>query len=322
MAILESIVGHDRIISALLKALEDGRLPSQFLFVGPEGVGKKRVAWGLAQVLLCSQPTVRGVACGQCPSCYRVQSGFHENILLVEPEKNLIKLEKAREIQEFLSLAQDRGARIIIVDEAHALNAQAANSLLKVFEEPPANTYFFFITHRWTQVLPTVRSRATRVAFSPLSEKDLFRWSEGDAVALHLARGSVKELVQQKQESWMQLREEAYSLFHNFFADKDFFLLGDWRENIKDRDRLLLLVRYWLLGLRDFFLARASQGQIALSPHLAILNHYPEESLWRFWERGLQLEAGILGYRDPVLLMEEWLIPLLESEAGVEQEYL
>jgi DNA polymerase-3 subunit delta' len=316
VGILESTIGHHHIQAALINAMIQGRLPSQFLLAGPEGIGKRRFAWGMAEVLLCLRPPAPGKACGICSSCIKIHSGFHENVLLIEPEKSLIKIEKARDIQDFLSLAQEGGARIIIIDDAHTLNAQASNSLLKIFEEPPSNTYFFFITHRWTQVLPTIRSRATRIAFAPLSARELEQWAEGDQELIRLARGSVKALLDQKEDGRRELRVQAFTLFQKFFTEKDFFVLGDWREAVKDRDRLLLFTRFWLVTLRDFFLAKY-QGQNAdngkMPPHVVGLYSFKDEDVWDLWERGLKLEAGLLGHRDPVLLIEEWLIPIMEA---------
>lgn len=93
-------------------------------------------------------------------------------------------------------------------------------------------------------------------------------------------------------------------------------MLGDWREAVKDRDKLLLLTRYWLLILRDYFWhqAKALTGQKCEIPvYLAGLQAFSQDDLWSLWERGLNLEAGLLGHRDPVLLIEEWLIPVLAN---------
>jgi DNA polymerase-3 subunit delta' len=312
VAILESTVGHQKIHEALVHALAQGRLPSQFLFVGPEGVGKRRFALGMAEVLLCLRPPAVGKACGLCSSCVKIAAGYHENLLVVEPEKSLIKIDKARDIRDFLSLAQEGPARVIIVDDAHTLNAQASNALLKVFEEPPPNTYFFFITHRWTQVLATIRSRATRVAFAPLQDQDLARWAKGDAELIRLARGSVRELKQQQEPEAQEVRAEARSLMLRFFTEKGYFVLGEWRDSMKDRDKLLLFIRYWLLDLRDFLLARATEsGALPKGPLGEALLKFSAEEHWDLWERGLQLEPALLGYRDPVLVVEEWLMPLM-----------
>ncbi len=316
MGLLETTKGNDHLRKTLLNALLHGQLPTQLLFVGPEGVGKKRVAWGLAEILLCLERKNEVlVACGHCSSCIKIQSGFHENILFIEPEKNLIKLEKAEEIQDFLSLAHDQRARIVIVNDAHALNAQASNSLLKVFEEPPPQTYFFFITHRWMQVLPTIRSRATKIPFSPLSDNDLLSWcnTPQERELLRQARGSVKELLSQKEEEQIHGRQDAHLMFKKFFSEKDYFLLGNWREEIKDKDKLILFIRHWMFLLRDIFFAPVSGGTPSkILAELPALQSLTFDELWDLWDRGLTLEMGVLGHRDPVLLIEEWLIPVLE----------
>lgn len=330
MGILNTVYGHDRVQGVLVQSFLRGTLPSQLLFVGPEGVGKKRMAWGMAQLLLCANTNTNdtitanattttnvatsGQACGRCSSCIKIHSGFHESVLLIEPEKNLIKLERAKEIQDFLSLSHDDKARIVMVDDAHTLNPQAANSLLKLIEEPPAKTYFFFITHRWAQVLPTIRSRTTKISFNPLSDQDLSRWADPtkEAELIRLARGSVKELLSQKQEEASAIRTEAYELFQQFFSQPSYLILGSWREVVKDKDKLMLFIRYWLISLHEYLSQKSLQpdlknGEI-LAPHLRGLLNYRDEVVWSLWERGLTLEAGILGHRDPVLLLEEWLL--------------
>lgn len=329
MGILKTVHGHDRVQTALIQALLRDSLPSQLLFVGPEGVGKKLMAWGMAEVLLCTTPVSPGEACGRCPSCVKIQSGFHESVLLIEPEKNLIKLEKAKEIQDFLSLSHDDPARIVIVDDAHALNPQAANALLKLIEEPPAKAYFFFITHRWAQVLPTIRSRTTKISFNPLSEQDLARWADPqkEAQILRLARGSVKELLNQKQEEASAVRQEAYDLFQQFFSNPHYLMLGAWRDVVKDKDKLMLLIRYWLMSLHEYLTQKSlhpdlKKGEM-LAPHLRGLLNYRDEVVWSLWERGLTLEAGVLGHRDPVLLLEEWLMTTeMIQQKGVHNELM
>lgn len=332
MGILKTVYGHDRVQGVLVQAFLRGALPSQLLFVGPEGIGKKRVAWGMAELLLCAHTNTHnhnhsnvnatvavpasapGQACGRCPSCIKIHSGFHESVLMIEPEKNLIKLEKAKEIQDFLSLSHDDRARIVIVDDAHSLNPQASNSLLKLTEEPPAKTYFFFITHRWAQVLPTIRSRTTKISFNPLSDHDLSRWADPteEAQLIRFARGSVKELLNQKQEEASAVRAEAYELFQQFFSQPSYLILGSWREVVKDKDKLILFIRYWLLSLHEYLSQKSLQPDLkngeVLAPHLRGLLNYRDEVVWSLWERGLTLEAGILGHRDPVLLLEEWLL--------------
>jgi len=360
LGILETTQGHDRVQKVLIQAFLRGQLPSQLLFVGPEGIGKKRVAWGMAELLLCQRLNPEGQACGVCPSCLKIPTGFHESILLVEPEKNLIKLEKAREIQVFLSLSHDDHARIVILDDAHCMNPQSSNSLLKLVEEPPPKTYFFFITHRWAQVLPTIRSRTTKISFSPLSHQDLTRWAdpEKEAHLIRLARGSVKQLLDQKHEEASLIRDEAYEVFHQFFSNPQYLMLGAWRDLVKDKDKLILFIRYWLISLQEYIhhkmlhnhqqtlldsshssspnpsdsLSRPTQSGhqeksfeefLKLSPHLKGLLNLRDDVVWSLWERGLTLEAGVFGHRDPVLLLEEWLLTSeITQRKGISHDFM
>ena len=104
-----------------------------------EGIGKRQVAVAVAQQLLCSG---RQEACGECSDCIRVKAGKHESVLL-QPDGAQIKVEQSRSVIKFLSLKSNHSVRIVIIDDAHLMNSQAANSLLKILEEPPSGVYFF-----------------------------------------------------------------------------------------------------------------------------------------------------------------------------------
>src|SRR5690606_28241588 len=91
-------------------------------------------------------------------------------LLEVEPQGANIKIEQARQIVKFVELAHT-GARAVILNDAHLLNAHAANSLLKTLEEPPAKTWFFLIAPSAAAVLPTLRSRSQLIRFGALSKE-------------------------------------------------------------------------------------------------------------------------------------------------------
>ncbi len=171
------------------------RLPHALLFAGPAGIGKLELAEALASRLLCEVP--RGpfeTACGGCPSCLMMMAGQHPDYRLLQPEaegevgegessgetkkaSRQIRIQQIRELEDFFHVGSHRGgARICVIDPAEAMNPVAANSLLKILEEPSVSFYFIMISHRWRNLLPTLLSRARRVMFAHPSIEQSRRW--------------------------------------------------------------------------------------------------------------------------------------------------
>lgn len=194
-SLLSRIVGHHDVIRSLLEACAKNRLPSTLLFCGPSGIGKRRVALGLAQRLVCERPESDVIeACGQCGPCVRIEKCQSESLLSVEPDGNTIKIEQARDCLQFLTLRRLGRARIVLIDQAHLLNPQSGNALLKALEEPPPSSYFFLVTSLPESLLSTIRSRAQAVRFRPLLDEELAQilGPDTDAWVIASAQGSVE----------------------------------------------------------------------------------------------------------------------------------
>jgi DNA polymerase-3 subunit delta' len=150
--------------------------PAQaLLLAGPRGVGKGALARAWAQALLCEAPLPGGAACGSCPACHWFVTGAHPDFRLItlqektgkEGETRMataIEVEQAREAVEYVQLSTYRaGFRVVLVNPADSLNLAAANALLKVLEEPPLKTVFVLVSDQPRRLLPTIRSRCTRL---------------------------------------------------------------------------------------------------------------------------------------------------------------
>jgi DNA polymerase-3 subunit delta' len=181
--------------SAWLRLLATRSRPAQaLLLAGPRGVGKSELALAWAQALLCESPLADGAACGQCPACHWFETGSHPDFRLLSLQEKTgkegetrmataIEVEQAREAVDFVQLSTYRaGFRAVLVDPADSLNLAAANALLKVLEEPPLNTVFVLVSDQPRRLLPTIRSRCTRLDVG-LPESDLaLRWLAGQQV--------------------------------------------------------------------------------------------------------------------------------------------
>ncbi len=152
----------------LMDCLDAGRLAHALMLTGPQGLGKGRFARRLSQALLCHKCGAGGEACGQCQGCRLFQAGNHPDFLTLEPldNKKVIGVDQVREMTDFLSLKSQYGHyRCIRIMPAERMNENAANSLLKTLEEPPAGTVLMLVTDRPARVTATLRSRCQKITF-------------------------------------------------------------------------------------------------------------------------------------------------------------
>lgn len=138
-----------------------------YLLAGPEGGGKSLAARAFAAALLCD----RG-GCGECRSCRLALEDKHPNEFVVEPEGRDIHVETVKlEIwHPAYRTAPEPGRKVFVIREADRLNPSAADALLKVLEEPPADAVFLLLSARPHELPETVLSRCHVVTFAPLSE--------------------------------------------------------------------------------------------------------------------------------------------------------
>src|SRR5258706_4593472 len=175
------VVGQVRLIDLLSRSVAGGTLPSSLLFAGPAGIGKHLTALSVAQALNCLQGSAFKVhgsgadACGVCPACTRIARGVHPDVLIVSPgDSGAIKIDQVRDIVDRAQYRPFEGRRrVVIIDEADALVAQAQNALLKTLEEPTPSSVFILVTARPDMLLPTVLSRCPQLRFRPLSAADI-----------------------------------------------------------------------------------------------------------------------------------------------------
>jgi len=191
---------------------------------------------------VCERP--RGEGCGECSSCRRVVRALgnlpelaagaasareasawnlrlHPDLLLVLPAGEVIKVEQVRAlVGEIAEKPFEGRGRAIVVDDAHRMTEQAANTLLKSLEEPPASTHFLLVTPAPQALLPTIRSRCQHLRFGALSaaliEELLLRegtmTAETAALRARLSGGSLGAALAFEEEGFEALRAELLDL--------------------------------------------------------------------------------------------------------------
>lgn len=155
------------------------RLAHGLLFAGHAGMGKAQFALALAELVLCDEPTAEFRACGQCKPCLLLQAGTHSDFKMVEPAEKgkQITIGQIRELMDFCNLtATYNRYQVVIINPAEEMNHNAANSLLKLLEEPPDNTLLILVSHQPMQLLATIRSRCQSLDFNHVDKLQAISW--------------------------------------------------------------------------------------------------------------------------------------------------
>lgn len=180
--VLSRVPGQDRAMSFLRQA--SARPHHAYLLAGPEGCGKSLAARAFAAALLC-----RAGGCGECRDCRLALEDKHPNEFLVEPEGRDIHVETVRSDvwHPAFRTAPEPGRKVFLIREADRLNPAAADVLLKVLEEPPADAFLILLSARPHELPETVLSRCHVVTFQPLAEEFVARTLEAEGVERSLA---------------------------------------------------------------------------------------------------------------------------------------
>ncbi|MCC7405197.1 MAG: AAA family ATPase [Bdellovibrionales bacterium] len=306
--LFEQIVGHGAVLERLLEAAARGRLSPTLLLVGAPGIGKTLVARALAQALVCDRTAQ---ACGACPPCLRIGKGESESLLHVAPDGLQIKMEQAQEVLRFLNLQAWGKARIVLLEDAHLLNVQAANALLKSLEEPPEKTFFILTAINAQSVLATIRSRSQLVRLVPLSATEIKSLGPVEDWMVQSSMGRLDVLSQLRDPQVVERRQAALNLWLEVGLRSPLSLAQASIEQAEDKEQTLQLVQWWRQLLRDACFRQRQLGPLIHSDLVAItdrLTSMPAELLHGLHQELLDLEAGLKGNWDRQLAFENFFL--------------
>lgn len=218
-----SFFGHAATEKALFELYRSGQMPHACLIGGPCGIGKATLAWRLARFILANPDptTIPQLATGlyvpaDHPVARQIAVLAHPDLVLLRRGWNAkdqqlfseIRVDDVRKAARMFRQSTGRGGfRICILDCAEDLNAESANALLKIVEEPPSQSLFLIVAHKPDRVLPTIRSRCRKISLKPLGAADISNiigslgppWADASEMERQavsgLARGSVHDAL-------------------------------------------------------------------------------------------------------------------------------
>jgi DNA polymerase III subunit delta' len=263
----QEFLGNAATVKHLRESVRAGRFPHSLIMAGPRGAGKYTLALMLAKAMNCLEPVEQdGLPdfCGRCANCTRIADAAnledrmaeavtaredlretdkretrilvqtHPDVLVIPPDppQLLIKLGQVRQaIHTAYYRPPVEARRSFTIFTSSAFMKEAANSLLKVLEEPPEHTTLILLSENPQELLPTIRSRAVihRLGALPpteletlLAERRPELKSKDRALAARLAEGAVGRALTIDIGTYLASRQDALILLRSAVREPDY----------------------------------------------------------------------------------------------------
>lgn len=344
---------NEPLATALVRNLS--RLPHALLIAGPRGLGKNDLAMWLAQCLLCMDPGTPVAPCGHCQSCRLFASHSHPDLHVVQPEQmyknsssllsqyayryppedkspgskesTVIRIDQIRALIASSQTSPQIAARkVFLLSPADTLNTNAANSLLKLLEEPPADSHLLLVADRPSRLPATIRSRCSRVDLHLPDHPAAVDWLNSRRIPpedvdrlLALAGGAPLEALVLAEDGFLAQRDQLLSDLESLAAGTGdpIVCAGRWRQFGTDR-----CLRWMQGGIADLItLYLLPDAEIRHNPDLrprlqALKKRLNLKRLFRLVET-VSRDRQYLGRAvDEQLLLENLLILWTESSVS------
>lgn len=318
-----SFIGNEETVRQLRESIAAGRLPHAILLSGPRGAGKYSLAIALAQTLNClNSPTVDGLpdACDACTNCVRIGAALdldsrvaeateareelresdrketriliqtHPDVLIVPPDppQMLVKVGQVRSLIHNIQRAPSEGVRKIYIFPKGAFMNEAANSLLKVLEEPPPYAHLLLLSENPADLLPTIRSRTSRIQLQTLPARRIEEiiarkhpelGPERRSLIARLSEGAVGRAFAFDVDIYTASRKDALVFLRNAVAEPDhsilFHVTETYRAGADGQQKMQDLLRALYSLLEDLLLIHSGQSDqvrnVDILPELSLL---------------------------------------------------
>jgi len=279
---------HEKNWRYLLKSAKLGHLSHAYLFTGPAKLGKRKTAIEFVKFLFCSAKSIKNRPCQSCSFCLNVQKEKFPDLFIIEPYNKEIKISQIRELNQALSLRPySAPMKVAIINDAHFMNSEAQNSLLKTLEEPRGRTILILITQFPDLLLKTILSRLEVIKFHPLPPLKIEEYLKKLGASSELAKKlsvlsfgrPMLALDFLKNPDEIKKQEKIF-LEIKKLVETDFSYRFRYIKRTKDRDNLEQVLELWLRYFRNLLLKRVRKID-ALSDFSSLHTKYSVADLKR-----------------------------------------
>jgi len=289
MDLFVNSIFQDNVLNFFKQSILNKRLSHAYIFYGNRGCGKEAFSIELAKALNCSHEHKR--PCQECASCKKIAQFQHPDIKYIFPvSKQLSQVEisdylKAKSVNPFLELQisgyrniaieATRGLkseakyapfeakkRVFIINGAEFFSREAANSFLKLLEEPPDNLLLILITNEYNSLLDTIRSRCQPVHFPRFSDIQIkevvqrYQKTDKDLLPLiRISQNDIKRVFEILQEDIEDRRQHVLNFLRAVAGSNyiQIFEILDQLSASKNRNHIFEFLELLILWLRDAF---------------------------------------------------------------------
>ena len=349
-------LGNASAVEHLRTAIAAARLPHSLIIAGPSGAGKYTLSLMLAMAVQCErQPRelwTNGQSlasfCGVCSNCVRISSAAnleeqvelavaareelretdkketrvlvqpHPDVLIIPPDppQLLIKLGQVRTLIQRSHYLPNEAPRKIFILTAASFMKEAANSLLKVLEEPPETVHIFILAENPGELLPTIRSRCATVRLGalPVDEIDMLLSDRRPEIppaqrtlVARLSQGAAGKALGFDLPAYAAARADALIFLRNAAADSDhtalFRMTETYRAGAEGQQKTTALLRALSLLLEDLLLLNAGTPELIRNTDLrAELDRLGDSLNFRWIEQASRgLDQVYIGMRRNLL---------------------
>ena len=309
--------GNEGVVRRLREMLARDRFPQAVILAGPAGAGKYTLALMLAKAINCLAPILSGGLpdfCGQCSNCIRIAQAedlesrsaealearedmretdrketrlfvqTHPDVLIIPPDppQMMIKVDQVRRVIETIYYRPGDAKERVYIFTGSRFMKEAANSLLKVLEEPPDFATIFLLTENPGELLPTLRSRSMTVSLAALSTEEIEAYlaihrpvwkAEQRALVARLSEGAVGRARNFDLTAYTAARSHALAILHSALGAADhselFKITETYRAGAEGRNKLEALLRTFYSLLEDLVFLNSSTPELVRNTDIA-----------------------------------------------------
>jgi DNA polymerase-3 subunit delta' len=303
-------IGNTEVVHRLREMIARDHFPHAVILAGAEGSGKYTLALMLARAMNCLEPpTTDGLPdfCGHCANCTRIALAHdlesrcaeaiearenlretdkketrifvqtHPDLLVIPPDppQMMIKVDQVRHVIQRIYYRPAEARESVYIFTCSAFMKEAANSLLKILEEPPEFATIFLLTENTGELLATIRSRSAIFTLSALSTAELESrladlrsdWNPRQrALVARLSEGAVGRAQSFDLESYVAARGHALVLLKSALGSGDhselFKTTETYRPGADGRQKMDSLLRTLYLLLEDVMFLQSGTSQL------------------------------------------------------------